>query len=413
MANLANLAELNPLLTKELRGRMRGWRAIGIMTGYLFLLGGVTWLVYLLISTTASESDITSAQLGKFLLGTVVVFQFFFVALLAPAFTAGIITGEREKQTYDLLMTTLLRPRSIILGKMGAALAWLLLLVLAVVPLSSLSFLLGGVALEELVLALVVLLAATFFYGAIGLFWSSVMRSTIAAVVLALLTIGILLGLLPVLYFMALTLISIANRGSTPEILQSPTVLYFNELLLAGHPLYAMGRSEAYLLEGKPIFFVETTLGGADVVVMHPWLVFTLICLALGTLLIALAIRNLPPVRRRYGAYVGPVPGLTPVAPAGAAAAVPDLAPPPAPGISSAEAPGPVVGAPLPDAARLETLPPWAGGAAPLAGAPAPGPLPPPPPYRGVPDAVSPPAPPPVMPPPGNPPPPPDVSLKE
>src|SRR5215212_10587274 len=169
MATLANLADLNPLLTKELRGRMRGWRAIGILTGYLFLLTGVTWLAYALISSNISENDITSAQLGKFLLGVVVAFQLFFVALLAPAFTAGIITGEREKQTYDLLMTTLLRPRSIILGKMGAALAWLLLLVLSVVPLASLSFLLGGVALEEVVLALVLILAATYFYGAIGL----------------------------------------------------------------------------------------------------------------------------------------------------------------------------------------------------------------------------------------------------
>src|SRR4051812_27253118 len=119
MTPLTNLAELNPLLTKELRGRMRGWRAMGILTGYLGLLAGVTWLIYLLITITASESDITGAQLGKFLLGAIVVLQVFFVALLAPAFTAGIITGEREKQTYDLLMTTLLRPRSIILGKLG------------------------------------------------------------------------------------------------------------------------------------------------------------------------------------------------------------------------------------------------------------------------------------------------------
>jgi ABC-type transport system involved in multi-copper enzyme maturation permease subunit len=408
MVNLANLAELNPLLTKELRGRMRGWRAIGILTGYLFLLGGVTWLVYLLISTTASESDITSATLGKFLLGTVVVFQFFFVALLAPAFTAGIITGEREKQTYDLLMTTLLRPRSIVLGKMGAALAWLLLLVLAVVPLSSLSFLLGGVALEEVVLSLVVILAAVFFYGAIGLFWSSVMRSTIAAVVLALLTIGILLGLLPVLYYMAFALIMIANRGTIPDILQTPTFLYFNELLLSGHPLYAMGRSEAYLLEGKPIFFVETTLGGADVVVIHPWLVFTLICLAGGTLLIALAIHNLPPVRRRYGAYAGPVPGLGPGAVVSGAPG-PEPAPLSTPDSSGVAASGPVP-PPLPAAARLETPPRAAPG---TAGAPGPGPLPPPPPpYRGPAAAPA------GLPPPpgaaaGNPAPPPDVPTKE
>src|SRR6476660_5789014 len=117
MTNLSNLADLNPLLTKELRGRMRGWRAIAILTAYLFVLAGVTWLAYTLITATANGTDLTGAQLGKFLLGIIVVFQMFFVALLSPAFTAGIITGEREKQTFDLLMTTLLRPRSIILGK--------------------------------------------------------------------------------------------------------------------------------------------------------------------------------------------------------------------------------------------------------------------------------------------------------
>jgi ABC-type transport system involved in multi-copper enzyme maturation permease subunit len=348
MATLANLADLNPLLTKELRGRMRGWRAIAILSAYLFVLAGVTWLVYALISSNVDESNITSAQLGKFLLGVIIAFQLFFVALLAPAFTAGIITGEREKQTYDLLMTTLLRPRSIILGKMGAALAWLLLLVLAVVPLSSLSFLLGGVALEELVLALVVLLAATFFYGAIGLVWSSIMRSTIASVVLALLTNGILLMLFPVLYYMSFAFVMIANRNGTPPWMQSPTFLYFNELLLSTHPFYAMARSEAYLLEGKPLLFVETTLGGQDVVMIHPWLFFVLLCLVLGSLLILLAIRNLPPVRRHT-----PVGVYAPRAP-GSDAPLPEPPPPPMP----LPPPPP----PMPDAAMARWAPPPAEG---------------------------------------------------
>src|SRR6478672_1241966 len=214
---MTNLADLNPLLTKELRGRMRGWRAIAILTAYLFLLGGITWLTYALITLNAgSNTDVTSAQLGKFLLGAVVLFQLLFVGLLSPAFTAGIITGEREKQTYDLLMTTLLRPRSIIIGKMGAALAWLLLLVLAVVPLASLSFILGGVAPEELILALVVLLAATYFYGAIGLFWSSVVRSTIVAVVLSLITIAVLVVVAPVIYYMVIAFLFVTNRVIPP-----------------------------------------------------------------------------------------------------------------------------------------------------------------------------------------------------
>jgi ABC-type transport system involved in multi-copper enzyme maturation permease subunit len=308
---MTRFAELNPLLTKELRGRMRGWRAIAVLTVYLLVLAGFTWLVYALIALNSNGNDVSNAQLGKVLLGTVVGFQLFFVTLLAPAFTAGIITGEREKQTYDLLMTTLLRPRSIILGKMGAALAWLLLLVLAVVPLSSLAFILGGVAPEEVILSLVVILAAAFWYGAIGLFWSSVVKSTIVAVVLALLTNAFLLVLAPIIYFIAIAFITFSGNGTPPAILRSPPVLYLNELILSCHPAYALGRSEGYLVEGKSLFFPTVTLNGFDVWMIHPWLFFTLVSLVFGTVLVLLAIRNLPPVRRHAarGVYTPRAPG--------------------------------------------------------------------------------------------------------
>ena len=318
---MINPADLNPLLTKELRGRMRGWRAIGMLTIYLFLLGGQTWLVYALIAFNSSPADIVGAQFGKYLLGVVVIFQLFFVSLLAPAFTAGIITGEREKQTYDLLMTTLLRPRTIVLGKMGAALAWLLLLVLAVVPLSSLAFLLGGVAPEELILSLVVILATAFFYGAIGLFWSSVLRSTIAAVVLALVTIARLVVVAPAVYYMGVTALTLTNNGAPPAWLQNTPVLYANELLLSTHPLYALGASEAYLLNNQPIFLATTTLNGADVTVPQPWLVYTLFALLLGVALILLTIRNLPPVHGRRHAMPPPTIARSGVSPATSSAA--------------------------------------------------------------------------------------------
>lgn len=345
---MINLADLNPLLTKELRGRMRGWRAIATLTGYLFLLGGITWVTYALITLNASNSDVTSAQLGKFLLGAVVLFQLLLVGLLAPTVTAGIITSEREKQTYDLLMTTLLRPRSIILGKMGAALAWLLLVVVAALPLASLSFILGGVAPEELILALVVLLAATYFYGAIGLFWSSVVRSTIVAVVLSLITIAMLTVVLPIFYYMFVAFLFLTNRAPVPATpwYQTTPALYINELLLSVHPVYALARSEFYLMDGKPLFILTTSLGGFSVWLPHPWLVFTVVSVVLGTLLVLLAIRNLSPVRRR--GHARPLPN--------------EMVPPPAPGalppILAAAMSGP---APLPpppppatvDAARV------------------------------------------------------------
>ena len=43
------------------------------------------------------------------------------VIFLAPAFTVGAISSERERQTFDLLMTTLLKPRAILAAAFARA----------------------------------------------------------------------------------------------------------------------------------------------------------------------------------------------------------------------------------------------------------------------------------------------------
>jgi ABC-type transport system involved in multi-copper enzyme maturation permease subunit len=45
-----------------------------------------------------------------------------FNVLVGPVFSAGSVTGERERQTLDLLLTTIISPRQILLGKLIAGL---------------------------------------------------------------------------------------------------------------------------------------------------------------------------------------------------------------------------------------------------------------------------------------------------
>ena len=79
--------------------------------------------------------------------------QAFLIVFIGPAFTAGAISGEKERQTYDLLRTTLLPAGALVRGKLISALGYVFLLVFASVPLQSVAFLLGGVALEELIIS--------------------------------------------------------------------------------------------------------------------------------------------------------------------------------------------------------------------------------------------------------------------
>ncbi|MBK8024641.1 MAG: hypothetical protein IPK19_25260 [Chloroflexi bacterium] len=58
----------------------------------------------------------------------IVGIELILILFIAPAFTAGAITGERERQTYDLLQTTLLSKATFVIGKLESALGYIVLL---------------------------------------------------------------------------------------------------------------------------------------------------------------------------------------------------------------------------------------------------------------------------------------------
>ena len=144
------LPESNPLLIKELRGRMRGARGFVVLTVYLVLLSCFAAVVYYAYTLNASSpmGGLDMAELGTAVFASVVIIEIFMVMLITPAFTAGAISGERERKTFELLRTTLLSGRQLVYGKFASALTYMLLLILTAVPLESLAFFMGGVVVE-------------------------------------------------------------------------------------------------------------------------------------------------------------------------------------------------------------------------------------------------------------------------
>ena len=156
----------NPVILKELRSRMRGSRALIIMTVYLTLLSCIVGLVYagLASSSGTNLGNIILPQVaGKSVFGVVVGIELLMVCFLAPALTAGAIAAERERQTFDLLRTTLLPTRALVLGKLFSAMSFLLLLLVAGFPIQSLAFILGGVSVEEVLVSFLLLLVTGVF----------------------------------------------------------------------------------------------------------------------------------------------------------------------------------------------------------------------------------------------------------
>ena len=181
--------QLNPVLARELRQRMRGPRSSIVLTLYLFLLSAAVWLLYEAASQSAENSgspDVEQiAALGRSVFQTLLFVILLLVCFIVPGQTAGAIAGERERQTLVPLQVTILRSRSILFGKLLASLAFVVLLIVASVPLVGVAFMLGGVEpLEVLRATLMVLIVATAI-AAVSLLSSTVMRRTQGATVLS------------------------------------------------------------------------------------------------------------------------------------------------------------------------------------------------------------------------------------
>jgi ABC-2 type transport system permease protein len=171
---------INPVLMREARVRMRGWRAPGLITLYIGVMGLVAWLIV----TLANQGGPTFApEMGGIIFAVLSIVQFALLCFSAPGLTAGAIAGERERQTLDLLLITRMSPLQVVMGKLFAAVAFTLLLMVASLPVYSLLFLLGGIAMKNLLQTLVVYVVTVFLLGSLGIYFSAVFKRTQAAVI--------------------------------------------------------------------------------------------------------------------------------------------------------------------------------------------------------------------------------------
>ena len=177
----------NPVLTRELLVNLRSNRAFTLLFGYVSLLGLVVYFAW----PQSAEGGIASVSSGvaRSLFELFFLGQFFLVALMAPTFAAGSITGEKERKTYEMLLASPLRPMTILVGKLLSALTYLVLLIFSSLPLMILCFLLGGILLSEIARAYLILFLAAGTFGLISVACSSYFRRTSSSLVVSYLVI--------------------------------------------------------------------------------------------------------------------------------------------------------------------------------------------------------------------------------
>jgi ABC-type transport system involved in multi-copper enzyme maturation permease subunit len=188
------------LLTKEMRLRLRRERTIWVIVFYLLLMAFLGWFSISGYSTNDNSygsADLSGVGLNLYYLLSLL--QLFLIIFITQAFTATAINGEKERQTFDLLLCSRLSPLALMGGKLLAGLTNALLLVAASIPLFSLVFFFGGVTPAQAMSALLIYVVTVVLVGSFALLCSTLFTrpavSTVMAYVLSIFWIA-----LPLLY---------------------------------------------------------------------------------------------------------------------------------------------------------------------------------------------------------------------
>ena len=282
----------NPVILKELRGRMRGRQAYILLTVYLGLIAFFIVVIYNTIfgvARMASWDPSARQTAGKVIFGTVVLLELLLLSFIAPGLTAGAITSERERQTFDLLRTTLLSARSLVLGKLGSAFSYLFLLILTALPIQSLAFILGGVGMGEMVVASLMLVVTALFFCTLGIFFSSFMKRTLAATVSSYATV---LGsfLLLVLLFFMITYLESTAYGNFPVRERILTLVVW--FMISTNPFMAAVISEVILVDQQSLFFTTNPMfgSGSSYSLLSPWIIYVTFYFGLTIIMMVLSI---------------------------------------------------------------------------------------------------------------------------
>lgn len=191
----------NPILAFSARRRMRSARTPLLITLYAFVL---SLIGYFTIYACFLRPAFTLRNMQQTLYGymAILTLQFVLLVLVAPAMTAGSVSGERERQTLDLLLVTNMGAGRLVLGKLLESFGFLALLALSSMPVLSLAIVTGAAELGQVLTGVAFLLLTALLALCIGMFCSTLFKRTITATVvsyLAVFGVGVL-TLLPLIH---------------------------------------------------------------------------------------------------------------------------------------------------------------------------------------------------------------------
>ena len=277
------------LLTKELRLRMRRERTIWVIVLYILLMGLIAWFYVGRFANFNGSGSMTLNDIGTYLYMLLSMVQLFLIIFITPAFTATAVNGEKERQTFDLILCARISAFSLIAGKLVAGLVNSMLLIAASVPLFSLVFFFGGISPQQITSALLVFVSTKLIIGTFGLFCSTLILRPAVSTAIAYMVSMLWIFMPLVLAIMIsgsgnwLQLFSPVGMLQSPSIFSRPSPLFVWNPVVALMSTYPAGSIMSnYVLHGLKL---------------SPWLSYTLLNLLATTVFFLLSVYLVKPVQ--------------------------------------------------------------------------------------------------------------------
>ena len=179
------MMRLNPIIKREIEIKNRSLTlpvAITVINAVLFGIG--------IAGTSAEVLQMRTSytlNYGAFLkiYVAVILMQFVMIMFTAPVLTADVVAGERERGTFDLLLTTRLTAGEIVAEKLISAYINMAMIVVSGLPAMLIPLMFGGVHIQSTIVMLLILLIEAFMIMSVGMLVSCYCRSSVKSIVIS------------------------------------------------------------------------------------------------------------------------------------------------------------------------------------------------------------------------------------
>jgi len=169
----------NPVISREMKTRMRFARAFWVQGAYLLFLIAIVLLAYQGILAHSPLRHPAELQERLQVFYFILLYSLVTITvLIAPALTASALTYERERRTLDLLLATPLSPMQILAGKLLVSFAFLMLLLVESMPVVAVCLVMGGATVGDLLATYALIAFSILHLCAFALYCSACNRTS-------------------------------------------------------------------------------------------------------------------------------------------------------------------------------------------------------------------------------------------